>query len=253
MNTMHVEDFIVLGRTVPEDSRKYGQRICMAGYSPENHQFLRVYPLLVPVSENADKNGFRARHVYSMDLRRNSHDSRAESWRLQDENNPTVTAWDKATEIPKSKIVEWMKRHTVPSIQVLNDCRLSLGVLQVGANEWQGYSVPRDSPDQSEADRTLFEDLAAPDLDSNAVRFAPYIRFRDSGGEHNLQVREWGAYQLLANPTYAERPESLWSASGYRTGHGLLLVVGNMCNHRSNWLIIKTFEMEEASTTPSLF
>lgn len=64
MNTMHVEDFVVLGRTVPEESKKYGQRICMAGYSLENNQFLRIYPLFVPVGENADTNGFRARYAY---------------------------------------------------------------------------------------------------------------------------------------------------------------------------------------------
>ena len=61
---MHVEDLIVLGRTVPEESRKYGQKVCMAGYSAENNQFLRVYPLLVPVGGDADSNGFRARHRY---------------------------------------------------------------------------------------------------------------------------------------------------------------------------------------------
>ncbi len=32
LNTMRVRDFIVLARTVPEDSRKYSKRICMAGF-----------------------------------------------------------------------------------------------------------------------------------------------------------------------------------------------------------------------------
>lgn len=252
MNTMHVEDFVVLGRTVPEESKKYGQRICMAGYSLENNQFLRIYPLFVPVGENADTNGFRARYAYSLNLQRNPNDSRSESWRLLDEKNPTATKWDRAVEVPKQKIVEWLSKRVVPSVKSLNDCKLSLGVLQMGSGEWEGYTIARDAPGQSEDHRSLFEDLEDQGVDPNAVKFAPYMRFTDADGEHNLQVREWGAYRLLAQSKYADTPDVLWGAPGYRRGHGLLIVVGNMCNHRSNWLIIKTFELEEPKAAPSL-
>lgn len=249
---MHIDDFVVLGRTVPEESKRYGQRICMAGYSPENNQFLRVYPLMVPVGENADTNGFRARCTYSMDLQRNPNDSRSESWRLVDEKQPTGTKWDGAIECPKQKLVELLKKRVVPSIRALNDCKLSLGVVQVEPNEWDGFTIPRDVDGPDESHRTLFEDLEEQGIDPNAVKFAPYIRFRDAEGEHKLQVREWGAYRLLSNPVYADTPEALWGASGYRRGRGLLLVVGNMCNHRSNWLIIKTFELDAPQIAPSL-
>ena len=252
MNTMHVEDFVVLGRTVPEESKRYGQRICMAGYSQENNQFLRVYPLMVPVGEIADTNGFRARYTYSMDLQRNPSDSRSESWRLVDEKNPTGTKWDRATECPKQKLVELLKKRVVPSIQALNDCKLSLGVVQVEANDWAGYAIPRESPEQAEPHRTLFENIADSEIDQAAIKFVPYIRFKDSEGEHNLQVREWGAYQLLSKAPYCDNPDSLWSAPAYRKGHGLLMVLGNMCNHRTNWLIIKTFELDAPHTAPSL-
>ncbi len=40
----------------------------------------------------------------------------------------------------------------------------------------------------------------------------------------------------------------MWGAAGYRLGKRLLLVVGNMNNHRTNWLIIKTFELEPEPT-----
>ncbi len=79
MNTLHVEDFVVLGRTVPEDSKRYGKKICMAGYSPDLNQFLRVYPLMLPIGDSADSNDFKARHAYSLDLRRNDQDNGIES------------------------------------------------------------------------------------------------------------------------------------------------------------------------------
>jgi len=254
MNTMRVEDFTVLGRTVPEESRKYGKRVCMAGYSPENNQLLRVYPLMVPVGDNADANGFRARFRYTMELQRNASDSRTESWRLVDEQKPTATEWSRAVETPKAKVVDWLDRHVTRSIKALNECKLSLGVIRLEQGLWDGYAVAREATGHGEEHRGLFDDLDDQQgIDANAVKFAPYIRFTDADGEHNLQVREWGAYRLLSNPQYADTPDSLWTANAYRKDRGKLLVVGNMCNHRSNWLIIKTFDLDPVSTTPGLF
>jgi hypothetical protein len=254
MNTLQVEDFVVLGRTVPEESKKFGTRICMAGYSPGINQFLRVYPLMVPVGENADTNGFRARHVYSLNLRRNDLDNRPESWRLLDENNPTATAWNKAAEAKKSTVTRWLGSREVQSIEALNECRVSLGVLRLKAADWAGEMVPRSDDAMTEAEKTLFDDLADErDIDANRIKHIPYIKFTDRRGAHRLQVREWGAYRLLVKPQYAEKPEALWGAAGYRIGHDLLVVVGNMCNYRTNWLIIKTFEVASADDGPGLF
>ena len=258
MNTMRVEDFVVLGRTVPEDSRKYGQKVCMAGYSPSNNQFLRVYPLLVPVGKSHNANGFRARHTYVLDLKRNPSDSRTESWRVSEEQKPTTTVWETAKEIQPDKLRAWLEKRIVPSIRSLDDCRMSIGVLRVAAGRWQGVTVPRESQIDSEPHRTLFDDLddqAQLSGDANLiskVKFAPYIHFADGCGDHKLQVREWGAYLLLAKDEYVDRPQMLWGASGYRTGRDLYLVIGNMMNHRKNWLIIKTFEVDAPDTSPSL-
>jgi hypothetical protein len=254
MNSMHLDDFVVLGRTVPEESKKYGTRICMAGYSPGVNQFLRVYPLLEPVGANKDANWFKSRHRYEMDLQRNPNDNRCESWRVLDERRPTKTPWDRAPEVKKPELLRWLRGRAVPSIAALNDCRLSLGVLVVEAGCWDGQIVQRDDKDIPEAERSLFADLEVqPDVDASRVRYAPYIRFCDEGGDHRLQVREWGANILLAKPDYSDRPEALWSAAGYRQGHDLVLVVGNMCNHRNNWLIIKTFEVDKEPVGTALW
>ena len=258
MNTLHVEDFVVLGRTIPEESKKYGQRICMAGFSPDNGQLLRVYPLLVPVGDSSQANGFKARHVYTLDLQRNPRDNRIESWQVKDPAVPTLTPWDRAVELSKDELVKRLRTRVVPSIAVLNACRLSLGVLIVLAGAWQGETVPRNDPTPPENHQSLFDDLEdqAQGMESDIarVKHAPYIRFTDEAGSHRLQVREWGAYRLLANPTYADTPDALWTASGYHCEADLMLVVGNMNTHRNNWLVIKTFELgRERSNTPTLF
>jgi hypothetical protein len=253
MNTMQISDFVVLGRTVPEDSKKYGQRVCMAGYSPMCNQFLRVYPLMVPVGPHVGTNPFKARHSYILDLQRNPSDSRQESWRVVDELHPTATPPDSAKEVKKSTILDWLDTRKVPSIESLNTCKLSLGVLFVPATKWSGEIVERDVDTPPEFHRSLFDDLedqASAEPNVAKVRSAPYIRFQDDVSEHFLQIREWGAFQLFAKHDYP--PEALWTAAGYRTGKDMWFVIGNMMNHRRNWMIIKTFEAD-GSKSPGLF
>ena len=186
--------------------------------------------------------------------KRNLDDSRSESWRVADELHPTKTAWDRAQEVKKDKLVEMLNPRAVPSIKALNACKLSLGVLILSPDKWEGYSVARDDKKATSEQRSLFDDLVGlPGIDAHKVKHAPYIRFTDADGKHELQVREWGAYELLSKSDYADHPDKLWGAAGYRRSKRMMFVVGNMTNHRSNWLIIKTFELEKEDNQPGLY
>ncbi len=261
MTRLSVEDFVVLGRTVPEDSKTYGKRICMAGYSEECNQFLRVYPLFIPIGERSNLNWFKARYRYQLDLKRNPKDNRTESWRLLDEQRPTTTDWDGAQERKKEDVMAWLEKHAVPSIDALNKCKLSLGVLKIPAADWEGICIPKEEPNEDEQHKGLFDDLEDQatsglnndTIDPNKVNFAPYIKFTDDVGPHRLQVREWGAFRLMAQDKYKDDPEALWGASGYKRGRDMLIVVGNMTNHRKNWLVIKTFQYDEKKQERTLF
>ncbi len=133
---------------------------------------------------------------------------------------------------------------------------MSIGVMRVAAGDWQGVMIPREASETTYSVSSLFDDLddqaqllQQGRLISN-IRYAPYIHFADAEGEHKLQIREWGAYMLLAQDKYKDKPEALWGAGGYRSNKNLYLVIGNMLNHRKNWLVIKTFEADEPE--PSL-
>jgi hypothetical protein len=260
LNTLHVNDFIALGRTVPEESKKYGKRVCMAGFSPQCNQLLRVYPLMLPIGANAGTNSFKARHTYSVDLQRNTDDNRSESWRVADELNPTSTPWGIAEEVKKPALIDMLVKRAVPSIKCLNVCRLSLGVMYLKAGEWQGISIPKKEKVPEPEHASLFDDLAeqaaVPDgqrIDPTDVKFAPYIKFEDPDGKHKLQVREWGAFLLMGNPKYANDPDALWNANGYKRDRDTVVVLGNMAKHRNNWLIIKLFQVDKGSELGALF
>jgi hypothetical protein len=70
---MIIEDFIMLGRTEPTQSKKHGIVVCSAGYSRELQQFVRIYPL--PMRANP----IRAWSQCTIPLRRPTDDNRKES------------------------------------------------------------------------------------------------------------------------------------------------------------------------------
>ncbi len=191
--------------------------------------------------------------MYALNLRRNDGDNRPESWRVADESHPTTTEWNRAPEVTTTGVLKWLRSRKVPSIKMLNTCKLSLGVLHIPADKWEGFAVERSTKKTTEVHASLFEDLAHQPSEVNRAKYAPYIRFKDEDGEYDLQVREWGAYLLLSNPKYVDKPDALWTANGYKRGCDLTLVIGNMANHRNNWLIIKTFDTTPKPASASLF
>jgi hypothetical protein len=227
---MTCDDFICLGRTVPEESKKYGHKVCMAGFSAEMRALLRVYPLPVV-------NPVRAGQIHRMELDRNPCDSRMESWRLRDRSHIPETSGRWAV----ADIVSHLRRyHMAGSIRELNDARRSLGVIEAHnvLPEFDRRSTARD-PEQLE----LFETCDAT-FGANAIHLMPYLQFDDADGPHRLQVREWGCYEWIRkNPATASQ---VWDNLQIAKGGSSLIVIGNMANARNSWLIIKTYPVEAA-------
>lgn len=237
---MRLDDFVCLGRTVPEDSKKYGHKVCMAGYSEELNSLIRVYPLMV-------KNPIRSRHLYILELGRNHEDNRPESWKL---SHPEKSIVSVNQEIPQSKVISFLRRHLSESIIELNERRMSLGVLEVNG-ACSGYfrrrsEVYSDQPtlfDFNDSERRLFG--------AEAIDIAPYLGFQDKAGYwHDLQLREWGCYEWCRKNR--EEAAQLWANLNLSEDCHTLLVVGNMIHHRNVWLVIKVFK-DRSSKQVGLF
>jgi hypothetical protein len=231
---MRIDDFICLGRTVPEESKKYGAKVCMAGVSVELGSLMRVYPLPV-------QNPIKSRHECTLELQRNLQDNRRESWKLKNRGDSIVLVSEKPA-VATEGIRPLLERFQAASIRELNQKRLSLGVLEL--KECRGYfreraAVPH--PDQG----MLFE-VADECFGANAIDLAPYIEFWDEEGHHHeLQIREWGCYEWIRKER--ERASQLWANLGFLTGKRVWAVVGNQANRRTSWLIIKTFLVSSTS------
>jgi hypothetical protein len=225
---MRLDDFVCLGRTVPEDSKKYGRKVCMAGYSEELRGFLRVYPLPV-------QNPLRQRSVSRLELERPSHDNRAESWRLRRERED-VGIECIVGEKPTAGVTRWLDGQLEPSIAALNANRRSLGVIRP-EDITPSFRSPAEAVDPDE--QSLFE-VVTDLFGSETARLTPYLKFRDAGGWHDIQLREWGCYEWLRKEP--ARADQLWDnlALG-RSDLDYYFVVGNMCNHRNVWLVISIY------------
>lgn len=235
---MIVEDFIMLGKTVPEEQRSDRRVfVCSAGYSRELRQFIRIYPL---ARASAPSRWYSCK----VPLERNPKDSRPESWKIRGDRsaeqhcniNKTFEVQHKLKDTDQRDLFSRMES-VCRSIDEANERRLSLFVLRPQGNVTLEFVENRDSPDHPQM--WLFE--KEPNIEpQGAKRFAfqPYLRFNDAGGQHRLQLRDWGCYEFMRNSGDDRRYE-LRQALKLDACPPLLL--GNMNGHRNTWLIISVF------------
>jgi len=235
---MRVDDFICLGRTVPEESRKYGHKVCMAGVSQELRSMMRVYPL--PVQNNV-----RMRRSYCMELERNKLDSRHESWKLADRVHIEEVS---TKEMPYADVRGVVAPYFSSSIAELNERRASLGVIIPTAVSGRFETRPGVA---SSLQGTLWDDLDDT-FGANAIDLIPRLEFHDTDGWHDLQLREWGCYEFLRR--YRHRADELWKALALSdASRQPALVVGNMCHQRTVWLIVSVLRLPRVTETLPLF
>lgn len=228
---MIVEDFICLGRTVPEQSKKYGQKVCMAGYSPELGQLMRVYPL--PVC-----NPLRSMHSYVLSLTRNSGDSRRESWKLSDR----VALYESHETVSAERIRTDLRSMASDSIDDLNSNRASLGVIMA---DYVQLEFTRREHVKLAEQLELFESTEEA-FGADAAAVAPYLVFDDACGRHRLQLREWGCYEWVRKHPgrHRELADNLQTRDPSKRH---VLLVGNMANRRNVWLVIKTWAVSHST------
>ncbi|MBX6749996.1 MAG: hypothetical protein IRY85_10075 [Micromonosporaceae bacterium] len=240
-----IDDFVMLGKTVPEPNRDGRVFVCSAGYSPTLRSLIRIYPL----------SRYAAPPTWSIStvkLERNPMDSRAESYRLAGDRRPGVhdhinrRAFEVHGMVPRAQRAELLKRCVFPSIAAAQQRqpgygkdKMSLAILHPESIELEFEHNPA-SPDSPQL--ALFD--APGDVPSGARRFPyiPRLRFRDSDGEHRLMLREWGVYELmrkhnnLTQMSDGERKKFVGGALHLDPSCSLL--VGNMNNQRTAWLVI---------------
>ena len=229
---IHKIDFLCLGQTVPEKSKKYGFRVCTAGIDLKSNSLVRIYPLAVDKHKH-----FKRWNVYQgLKVVRNKKDNRKESWKLGFEI-------DKLKDFP-SRVYKVANRpsliqnfKTQESIPDLNKRRASLAIIDL--QNPQGYFADRKKNAVNTNQISLFqqkEQLSY--LIKDDFEHTPRVKFRSvKNTKHDLMLTSWSVFmhQINLAPKYGKN--NLWKCLKMNQNVKTALI-GNINTHRNSWLII---------------
>ena len=232
---MILDQFVMLGKTVPESNSDGRQFVCTAGYDLELRKPVRIYPM-------ARRDCPRRWSVSRIPVERNLKDNRNESWKIRGDRscdhheqiNAVIDTVQNAVSPDIQR--EILKSLEVKSLRQANEERRSLAVI-----------FPSDIPylifePGEKAEMAPTPDLfgAAPNLPVvQRFNWHPRLKFSDDVGEHNLMLREWGCYELMRKHGDDYALSSLGEALNLSTAPPLLC--GNLNQFRNSWLVIAAF------------
>jgi len=241
---MIVDDFVMLGRTVPEPNSRGEVYVCSAGVSPSLGTLVRICPLDI-----MDK--ITRWSQVRVDLER-SGDSRVETWKLG------PARWSTVLEVyPRKARASLLDPYRVDGINEANERvidprpggnrRMSLALVRPGHVEL----VIEHNPGELAPHRELF----GPNppharwngrREDRRERFPFTVRARwvdPDGRRNNLQVRDWGLFELLRKQAgvldaMTDGERTSYIAGALHINERSLFLVGNFDNHRTSWLVI---------------
>ncbi len=242
---MIIEDFVMLGTTVPEPNSDGRVFVCSAGVSAEYRGLIRLYPL-------ARRNIPNRWNKYRVPVERNSTDSRPESFKVATAEDRAHGAHDRINQhfqhlgkLRDADRAKLLKPYIVPSVNHANFNRFSLAIIEPEAIDLDFDHNPA-SPDSPQL--ALFDDSRdKPREGAKRFPFIPRLHFKDEDGWHHLMLRDWGCYELMRKNTESYYRQNMIGALHLRPDSSLL--IGNMNQHRKSWLVISVLNgIREAPT-----
>jgi len=231
-----LDDFVMLGKTVPEPNSDGRIFVCSAGYSADLKKLIRVYPL---AQRDAPKRWTRNR----VPLERNPRDHRDASWKLAGDrtceaHNRINAVFTQVGEMAPAVRATQLKKHFVPSIKKANEDRISLAIIHPSSIDIE-FEFNPSSPDSPQLE--LFDaGVEKPTVGAKRFAYIPRLRFRDEDGPHRLMLRDWGCYEFMRKngDDYACRH----MGDSLHLGPDCSLLVGNLNNHPTAWLVISVLK-----------
>lgn len=231
---MILQDFVMLGKTIPEPSSDGRVFVCSAGVSHELRRLVRIYPLCRGEAPPRWS-------VCTVNVERNPRDARDESFRLQGDRSKGAheqinkTAFAITATIARENRGRLLDPYKADSIDELNARRASLGFIEPLGEPSLTFEFRENAPDSPQLSLFATSDDEAQKFGARRFAYQPYLSFRDLHGWHRLQLRDWGAYEFMRKHG-DERRDELREACRLRDKPCLL--VGNMNHQRTAWLVI---------------
>jgi hypothetical protein len=174
-------------------------------------------------------------------VERNPRDSRRESFAIKGNRNPSNHAdinrlFETTVELSTKDRDHLVERIVDRSIADLNGNRRSLGILQPEGVAKLHFDENPASPDSPQLSLFAESDEEKRELGARRFPYLPRLTFKDHAGDwHDLQLRDWGAFEFLRKQGDQQRHEL---HDALRLCRRPSLLVGNMSNQRTAWLVI---------------
>lgn len=227
---MILEDFVMLGTTVPEPNSDGRVFVCSAGVSIEFGRLVRIYPL-------ARKNVPRRWCMYRVPVEINPKDSRLESFKVRGDRSPgaheNINAhFELVGKVSPQEKPDLLSQFKIGSIKEANSRRMSLAVIEPEELELYLEHNPG-SPDSPQL-RLFVDPEDRPKVGARRFAYIPRLRFRDEEGFHDLSLRDWGCFELMRK--HPDRCTEM--AQFLHLSKESCLLVGNQNHRRTSWLVI---------------
>jgi hypothetical protein len=225
----------MLGTTVPEPNHDGRRFVCSAGVSAERRSLVRIYPLA----------RFDIPHrwgIYRVPVELNPKDPRPESYKVRGDRTPDAHDAINREFVGVGRVDEGqrpalLRPYFVGSIAEANDRRMSLALIHPSREHRLELYFEHNPESPFSPQLSLWPD-PVPIFGAKRFPYVPRLRFTDPRGDHDLQLRDWGCFELmrkhLADPAYYQ---SGMPGALHLSGASCLLV-GNMSHQRTTWLVI---------------
>jgi hypothetical protein len=246
VESVTVNDCIILGNAVPEQIRDFRRTVCTVAYSKELG-LIRIYP--VPPMASIER-----WNQIEITLERNKRDQRRESWKIKGSKREWDTLHRKIKLVKTIKkkedkldlVSDMLTRYGVNCVGQLNKERLSLGFIKPTI---ENYELVERKNHDSGVQMTL--DKTQPFLTSKNYPSQPRITYRcsdcTSKNPHNQQIIEWGVYEYMRkNP---QTKENIWDNLRLTDPEWEIpaFLIGNLFRHRSSFMVISIYRFKKRS------
>lgn len=234
---METIDYLCLGQTVPERSKKYGLRVCTAGIDLKTNRLVRIYPLGIRKEHH-----FKRWNIYhDLPVRLNPKDSRSESYRLNIDIEELIDI--KSTKYKGDKRETIINFYNETLIEQLNIDRKSLAIIKLIKPE--GYFVNHSKNPVNVIQYCLFDDVEEMNsFGKESYKLLPRVKFKDEINKpHDLMYNSWDAYQHQVNLADKYGVNDLWKVMDLNPKKPKFALIGNMNHQRNTWLIITIFNI----------
>jgi hypothetical protein len=236
---MKIEDLVIMGQASPDKLSDGRETVCTAGFS-KTHGFIRVYPTRV-------NSPLRRWEQVSVDVEKNSKDTRNESWKLVGSR----TEWqdlnrriEPIREISQDEKRNLVLNHVDGCVHDINDSKRSLGIVKPEIHKCyfgnrEGYNPY--------VQKSLLAGILPIKTKIN-FPLVPRIQYRCSDckakGYHDQQVIDWGFYEWMRkNP---DNIDQVWkNAKLISSNSDIYFFLGNQMLHRVSFMIISVFSFSK--------